>query len=107
MQDLLRYKIPAKVNRRGTLWFYFREELAMATERVQDILQQPQAHLSERVARLEGSQPHLATKADIQANKTSLIKWVIATGIAVAAVILTALLAAVEFLAQLLQALLL
>jgi len=79
----------------------------MATERVQDILQQPQAHLSERVARLEGSQPHLATKADIQANKTSLIKWVIATGIAVAAVILTALLAAVEFLAQLLQALLL
>ena len=40
---------------------------------------QNQPQLSERVAKLEGAYPHLATKADLQAT---LIKWIIGTGIA-------------------------
>ena len=54
----------------------------MATEITQDTLQPP-ANLSERVARLEGAYPHLATKADLQAMQATLIKWIVGTGIAI------------------------
>lgn len=56
----------------------------MATEIVNETLQQP-ANLSERVARLEGAYPHLATKADLQAMQATLIKWIVGTGIAMIA----------------------
>ena len=49
----------------------------MASETLQN---QPQ--LSERVAKLEGAYPHLATKADLQALQATLIKWIVGTGIA-------------------------
>ena len=49
----------------------------MASETLQN---QPQ--LSERVAKLEGAYPHLATKADLQAMQATLIKWIVGTGIA-------------------------
>ena len=35
------------------------------------------ASLEERVSRLEGGYEHLATKADLQAMETRLIKWMI------------------------------
>lgn len=53
----------------------------MATEIANETLQ-PQPQLSERVARLEGAYPHLATKADLQAMQATLIKWIVGTGIA-------------------------
>ena len=43
---------------------------------------QNQPQLSERVAKLEGAYPHLATKADLQAMQATLIKWIVGTGIA-------------------------
>ena len=49
----------------------------MASETLQN---QPQ--LNERVAKLEGAHPHLATKADLQALQATLIKWIVGTGIA-------------------------
>ena len=49
----------------------------MASETLQN---QPQ--LNERVAKLEGAYPHLATKAYLQAMQTTLIKWIVGTGIA-------------------------
>lgn len=49
----------------------------MASETLQN---QPQ--LSERVAKLEGAYPHLATKADLQGLQATLIKWIVGTGIA-------------------------
>lgn len=49
----------------------------MASETLQN---QPQ--LNERVAKLEGAYPHLATKADLQAMQATLIKWIVGTGIA-------------------------
>lgn len=49
----------------------------MASETMQN---QPQ--LSERVAKLEGAYPHLATKADLQALQATLIKWIVGAGIA-------------------------
>lgn len=49
----------------------------MASETLQN---QPQ--LNERVAKLEGAYPHLATKADLQALQATLIKWIVGTGIA-------------------------
>ena len=49
----------------------------MASETLQN---QPQ--LSERVAKLEGAYPHLATKADLHALQATLIKWIVGTGIA-------------------------
>ena len=45
-----------------------------------ETLNQPQ--LSERVAKLEGAYPHLATKADLQGLQAPLIKWIVGTGIA-------------------------
>ena len=53
----------------------------MATEMASESLQQP-SQLSERVARLEGAYPHLASKADLQAMQATLIKWIGGTGIA-------------------------
>ena len=53
----------------------------MATEMVSESLH-PQPQLSERVARLEGAYPHLATKADLQAMQATLIKWIVGTGTA-------------------------
>ena len=52
----------------------------MATEMASESLQQPQ--LSERVARLEGAYPHLATRVDLQSMQATLIKWIVGTGIA-------------------------
>lgn len=52
----------------------------MVAEITHGTLQQP-ANLSERVARLEGAYPHLATKADLQAMQATLIKWIVGTGI--------------------------
>ena len=52
----------------------------MATEMASESLQQPQ--LSERVARLEGVYPHLATRVDLQGMQATLIKWIVGTGIA-------------------------
>ena len=52
--------------------------------------QQP-ANLSERVARLEGAYPHLATKADLQAMQATLIKWIVGTGIGLFVAMLVAL----------------
>ncbi len=49
----------------------------MASETLQN---QPQ--LNERVAKVEGAYPHLATKADLQALQATLIKWIVGTGIA-------------------------
>ena len=43
---------------------------------------QNQPQLNERVAKLEGAYPHLATKADLQAMQATLIKWIVGTGIA-------------------------
>ena len=51
--------------------------MSMASETLQN---QPQ--LSERVTKLEGAYPHLATKADLQAMQATLIKWIVGTGIA-------------------------
>ncbi len=76
----------------------------MATEMTQTTLQQSQPQSNERLARLEGAYPHLATKADLQTTQTTLIKWIVATGIAILAVMLAAMFAALEFLTQLLQA---
>ena len=52
---------------------------------------QPQSQLSERVARLEGAYPHLATKADLQAMQATLIKWIVGTGIALIIAMIAAL----------------
>ena len=43
---------------------------------------QNQPQLNERVAKLEGAYPHLATKADLQGLQATLIKWIVGTGIA-------------------------
>ena len=51
--------------------------MSMTSETLQN---QPQ--LNERVAKLEGAYPHLATKADLQAMQATLIKWIVGTGIA-------------------------
>lgn len=37
------------------------------------------------MARLEGAYPHLATEADLRAVETTLIKWIVGTGIAMIA----------------------
>lgn len=57
----------------------------MATDMTNDTLpqqSQQQSQLSERVARLEGAYPHLATKADLQAMQATMIKWIVGTSIA-------------------------
>lgn len=48
--------------------------------------------LDRRVARLEGSYPHLATKADLQALEATMIMWLVGIGIALLAVIVPLLL---------------
>ncbi|MCY4071087.1 MAG: hypothetical protein OXG60_07300 [Chloroflexi bacterium] len=55
----------------------------MAREITNDTLQQQPPQLGERVARLEGAYPHLATKEDLQAMQATLIKWIVGTGIAI------------------------
>ena len=62
----------------------------MATEMANEALQQP-SQLSERVARLEGAYPHLATKADLQMMQATLIKWIVGTGIALIIAMIAAL----------------
>jgi len=52
------------------------------TEMTKETLQNTPAQFSERVARLEGAYPHLATKADLQSLQVMLIKWIVGTGIA-------------------------
>jgi len=49
--------------------------------------------LVERVTRLEAERPHLATKADINALETRMVKWVIATSIATITAILVPIIA--------------
>ncbi len=53
----------------------------MAADMTSETLTQ-QSQLNQRVARLEGAYPHLATKADLQAMQATLIKWIVGTGIA-------------------------
>jgi len=64
----------------------------MATEMANESLQSP-SNLSDRVSRLEGAYPHLATKADLERLQLTLIKWIVGTGIALFA----ALIAAMQF----------
>ena len=64
----------------------------MAQELAQETLQPPST-LSDRVSRLEGAYPHLATKADLERLQSTLIKWIVGTGIA----LFVALLAAAQF----------
>lgn len=55
----------------------------MATEIANESLQPPQQpQQGERLARLEGAYPHLATKADLERLQSTLIKWIVGTGIA-------------------------
>ena len=58
-------------------------DIAMATEMANESLQPPaQPQHGERLARLEGAYPHLATKADLERLQSTLIKWIVGTGIA-------------------------
>ncbi len=43
---------------------------------------QPPSTISDRVSRLEGAYPHLATKADLERLQSTLVKWIVGTGIA-------------------------
>ena len=52
----------------------------MASELMNE-LPQPQS-VNERVARLDGSYPHLATKAHLETMQATLIKCIVGTGIA-------------------------
>ena len=61
----------------------------MAQELIQETLQ-PQSALSDRVSRLEGAYPHLASKADLERLQLTLIKWIVGTGIALFAALLAA-----------------
>ena len=55
----------------------------MVAEIVNESLQPlPPPQHGERLARLEGAYPHLATKADLQTLQATLIKWIVGTGIA-------------------------
>lgn len=54
----------------------------MAAEITNESLQSPST-ISDRVSRLEGAYPHLATtKADLERLQSTLIKWIVGTGIA-------------------------
>ncbi len=61
----------------------------MAQELTQETFQSPTA-LSDRVSRLEGAYPHLATKADLERLQLTLIKWIVGTGIALFAALVAA-----------------
>ena len=50
----------------------------------------PQPQHGERLARLEGAYPHLATKADLEGLQATLIKWIVGTGIALFLALLAA-----------------
>ncbi len=64
----------------------------MATDLTNESMQAPSA-LSDRVSRLEGAYPQLATTADLERLQLTLIKWIVGTGIALFA----ALIAAMQF----------
>ncbi|MDE2775288.1 MAG: hypothetical protein OXI77_05025 [Chloroflexota bacterium] len=59
----------------------------MANESLQ---QPPQPQHGERLARLEGAYPHLATRADLERLQSTLIKWIVGTGIALFVALLAA-----------------
>ena len=58
----------------------------MATE----TLTPENSQLDRRVARLEGTYPHLATRADLKELETTMIKWLVGIAISIGAVIIAA-----------------
>ena len=54
----------------------------------------------ERLARIEATLEHMATKEDVQGLRAELIKWMVGTGIGVAGVAATLVAVLMRFLAE-------